>query len=267
MPQPTAEESRSDFISRCVPIVMDEGTAETADQAVAICNSMYDEAKSMNGPDKHAAFIKAITERTVSPDSFGYGITTAEPYVKALLEMEKAGCSVGRSVSDEVLLKEAANRLCAAFPDMVVEKFTSTTETTDIGLGDTESPANTLMLIRHILTSDKQDRDGDILRTAGAQLDPKAPLLWQHQSFLPIGRVVKTVEQTSTRLVVVSALLDLNEIFAYWTTKNLKRRMMKSQEGLTSHPMKFLRHHSCPCRAIRMLRSSCLAAGSWKAIS
>lgn len=45
MPMPNDGESRDDFMSRCVPMVMDDGTADDNDQAVAICNSMWDDRK------------------------------------------------------------------------------------------------------------------------------------------------------------------------------------------------------------------------------
>lgn len=45
MPIPQEDESRSDFVSRCIPVVLEEGTASSNDQAVAICNSLYEEAK------------------------------------------------------------------------------------------------------------------------------------------------------------------------------------------------------------------------------
>ena len=41
MPQPEPTEKKEDFIKRCIPIVLDEGTAKTPDQAVAICNAIY----------------------------------------------------------------------------------------------------------------------------------------------------------------------------------------------------------------------------------
>lgn len=46
MPSVRAGESRKDFTSRCIPIVIAEGTAKDGSQANAICNSMYDR-KSM----------------------------------------------------------------------------------------------------------------------------------------------------------------------------------------------------------------------------
>ena len=42
--KPKAGESKSDFISRCVPIVMGEG--KTQDQALGKCYGMYREYKS-----------------------------------------------------------------------------------------------------------------------------------------------------------------------------------------------------------------------------
>ena len=43
MPTPGADESREDFVERCIPIVLEDGTAKDSDQAVAICNSMWEE--------------------------------------------------------------------------------------------------------------------------------------------------------------------------------------------------------------------------------
>lgn len=45
MPTPKENEKKEDFIKRCVPMVMNEGTAKDNDQAVAICTSMYDKPK------------------------------------------------------------------------------------------------------------------------------------------------------------------------------------------------------------------------------
>ena len=41
MPTPNANETEKDFVSRCIPIVLDEGTAKDNKQAVAICYSMF----------------------------------------------------------------------------------------------------------------------------------------------------------------------------------------------------------------------------------
>jgi hypothetical protein len=49
MPTPHAGESRKEFVSRCIPIVLDEGTAEDSDQAVAVCNSMWEDRDKERG--------------------------------------------------------------------------------------------------------------------------------------------------------------------------------------------------------------------------
>ena len=41
MPTPQEGENRKDFVKRCIPIVMGEGIE--ADQATAICHSLYDQ--------------------------------------------------------------------------------------------------------------------------------------------------------------------------------------------------------------------------------
>lgn len=46
MPDPQPGESRRDFIRRCIPIVIEEGTAADGSQANAVCNSMYEQSKT-----------------------------------------------------------------------------------------------------------------------------------------------------------------------------------------------------------------------------
>jgi len=45
MPTPKQGESRKAFVARCIPFVLEEGTASTPQQAAAICNSLYNRAK------------------------------------------------------------------------------------------------------------------------------------------------------------------------------------------------------------------------------
>lgn len=46
MPTPAPGESLDDFVDRCIPIVLEDGTAEDGQQAVAICNSLYEQEQS-----------------------------------------------------------------------------------------------------------------------------------------------------------------------------------------------------------------------------
>lgn len=45
MPSPKNGESQQAFVSRCIPIVLHEGTAKDNKQGIAICNSMYRQTK------------------------------------------------------------------------------------------------------------------------------------------------------------------------------------------------------------------------------
>jgi hypothetical protein len=47
MPDPRPDETEDEFVSRCVPVVLEDGTAEDGAQASAICHSMFREAKKM----------------------------------------------------------------------------------------------------------------------------------------------------------------------------------------------------------------------------
>ncbi len=46
MPTPGRNESQQEFVSRCIPIVLKDGTATDQKQAAAVCYSMWREAKS-----------------------------------------------------------------------------------------------------------------------------------------------------------------------------------------------------------------------------
>lgn len=45
IPEVQSGETREEFVDRCIPIVIEDGTADTPEQAVAICNSMWEAAK------------------------------------------------------------------------------------------------------------------------------------------------------------------------------------------------------------------------------
>lgn len=49
MPTPDANEAEKDFVSRCIPVVLDEGTAKDNKQAAAICYSMFRQYNKTKG--------------------------------------------------------------------------------------------------------------------------------------------------------------------------------------------------------------------------
>ena len=54
MPTPREGENQHEFISRCVPVVMEHGTAESYVQAVAVCHSIY---RNRNKDDDQRAWV------------------------------------------------------------------------------------------------------------------------------------------------------------------------------------------------------------------
>jgi hypothetical protein len=43
MPTPNTDESHDDFISRCIPVVLNDNTAKSQPQAVAVCESLWED--------------------------------------------------------------------------------------------------------------------------------------------------------------------------------------------------------------------------------
>jgi hypothetical protein len=69
-------------------------------------------------------------------------------------------------------------------------------------------PPRTLMLFENVVTTPKQDRDGDILRTEGAVVDQSMPLLWHHMLPMPVGKMIKVLKHTSKMLKVSTAVIE-----------------------------------------------------------
>ena len=68
MPKPAPYERRDKFLSRCIPMLIEEG--KPPDQAAAICNSMFEE-KSMKMTPEALAVLFHNTYETLAPE-FGY---------------------------------------------------------------------------------------------------------------------------------------------------------------------------------------------------
>lgn len=174
---------------------------------------------------KHEQLLKALKARKQRKSLVGHGITTADRYVRTVSdcvgsdECERLYSEAFKNLPET--LKESAAKLVYCNPDMVLEESANLkTNSSDfksllIEKADEETPElppNTLMVFRHVLTTPRKDRDGDVLRTNGAQVDPKMVLLWQHIHTLPIGKLLQVVEHSSSVLRNVSALIDMNEL-------------------------------------------------------
>ena len=206
MPKPKPNEKQDDFISRCIPIVMNEGTAEDDKQAAAICYSMWREDKKM----KNADLLKAIRARNGKKTQFNYGIMTADRYVKTVSDAIGLDSSYRFMAKEQTsfndVMEKASQTLVYSNEDMLVE------EKGVGGVDGIELPKNTLMVFRHVLTTPRKDRDGDVLRTEGMNPDPKMLLLWQHVHTLPIGKMLRVVEHNTKVLRIVSCIVDMNAL-------------------------------------------------------
>lgn len=99
-----------------------------------------------------------------------------------------------------------------------------------------KAPKGTIMVVENIVTTAKKDRDGDILETGGAKVDPKMPLLWQHNPMQPIGKMLAVLDHTKSRLKVLTALVDCCDL-SNDAAKMIEADMMRISHGF--RPLKF----------------------------
>lgn len=231
MPKPKPGESRQDFVERCIPIVIDDGTADNSDQAVAICNSIFGERSvtvSSENNTKHQYVLNAIRSRKNRRAEFGYGITTADQYVRTTIEEHP------EIKHPQILIKEAEGKLAYANPDMVLVKEDMTGTVASFGEllpEGVQPPEHTLMVFQHVLTTSREDRDKDVLVTDGAVLDPKAPLLWQHMQTMLVGKILATIDHTPDLLRVATVLLDLENDLTNDAAKLIEAEALRISHG------------------------------------
>lgn len=166
--------------------------------------------------DLNTQLLQEIRKRQKTTE-FNEGILTADRYVQTLPQCVGSDlcyryASKG-NVSFDDILKKSAKTLTYNNSEMEVQDlYGKSYEWRDDDGDELELPKNTLMVFKHILTSPKKDRDGDVMRTEGARPDPKMLLLWQHVHTLPIGKMLRIHSHTSKRLEVVSAIIDMNDL-------------------------------------------------------
>ena len=76
MPTPKAGETKKDFIARCIPIVIDDKTAEDTDQAVAICNSVWAEAQEAGTINEAGEYYGDSISYYSTDMNMPYGVTS-----------------------------------------------------------------------------------------------------------------------------------------------------------------------------------------------
>ena len=158
--------------------------------------------------------LRAVQERQEKLTEFGYGILTADRYVRNIQDaigLDKCyQLAATRTTSWDDVMRKAARTLVYSNPDMVTEEveYSKRAGSSLKELDGIELPKNTLMVFRHVLTTPRKDRDGDVLRTQGAKIDPKMLLLWNHVHTIPVGKMLQVAEHNAKKLSLVSCIVD-----------------------------------------------------------
>ena len=128
-----------------------------------------------------------------------WGIGVASTYLRQLESCFEGGaCPAAHEGMTknayQAMIKRAEETITWCQPKMGVKGFRQpdTKELTDI--------PGAIMMLDCIITSSKRDRDHDILEPTGAKVDLKQALLWQHDSFYPIGRMVELLTPPKSKL-------------------------------------------------------------------
>lgn len=130
------------------------------------------------------ALLSTVASR---PRKRGYGIGTKAAYWRDLDHCYQGGYCPSKVFKNapsgadyERLVKQAERELVWSDSGQLIEKF---------GSASTIQTPGALADFDCVVSSFKKDRDGDRLNPKGGQLDPHAPLLWQHIPFEPVGKV------------------------------------------------------------------------------
>ena len=129
MPTPGKNESEKDFVQRCIPIVIEEGTAKDGEQAAAICHSMFREKKEMKLETVNLGNVEIFeagtwkgekyTEKDIDEMIENFNNRVAEPYItidhskKATKQMKDALQALSLGFVSK--LRRAGTKLIADF--------------------------------------------------------------------------------------------------------------------------------------------------------
>jgi len=164
---------------------------------------------------KNEQLLSSIQQRQHKQTEFGYGILTADRHVRNLENVIGLdSCyqyASTRSSSYNDIVQKASQTLVYSNPDMEVKETGLDDLRARVG-EDVVLPKNMLMAFAHTLTSTRKDRDNDVLEAAGAVIDPRMLLLWQHVPTLPIGKMLAVTGRDDQTIQLISAIVDMNDL-------------------------------------------------------
>lgn len=142
------------------------------------------------------------------------GITTAAPYLRQLEQCLGGICPsrILENVTERqwrLAKKRAKGRLVYHTDGMAPDGSKYRAKSADEKAADGNPlPKHTIGTFPATITTTRQDRDGDVLETAGAELWPKAPFLYQHLPSELGGKLLKETKHTPKILMGDFALMD-----------------------------------------------------------
>lgn len=178
----------------------------------------------MRTGNAHMELLRAVKNRK-SVGNFGYGIGLASNYLDSIQPcLDDPDCfnRMMKGVTPgmwENAVKRAKTILTYSEEEQEEYKKAVATSTTamktilsQIKGGAVSLPKHCAMVFSNYVTTNKEDRDRDIMHPEGAEVDVKMPLLWQHLQPQPIGKYLGTIEQNNMFLKGVSCICDINEL-------------------------------------------------------
>ena len=137
------------------------------------------------------------------------GIATAEWYLKQV-----SGCFTGDFCPVSAFGDETAP-LWAKELELAGQRLTYAEQQTKDAIAAvvksiSESDISDGFILKYdtVLTTKAVDRDGDIVEPIGLNIDPNAPLLWNHAQLQPIGKMLAVKEQNEDHAVVTCGIAD-----------------------------------------------------------
>ena len=199
MPSPRKGETQSDFVSRCIPMVIADKTTDNPAQAAAICYSMYERAKN-----KKRYNILHHCKRRESGDILSADKVVSS-FISTIPEPARDLMGLGEGVVG-IELKHAAKRLTLASDGEIVLNNALYEQARSMGHGDVLEKS--IALFENVLSSSREDRDGDVLHVSGMTIDKNMPFLWMHMMTQPIGSLLYITKRNQTIIKAVFALAN-----------------------------------------------------------
>lgn len=160
-----------------------------------------------------AEFLKNIAGRKTPG-----GIFLAERHLRGLAACAGDGAcrsallDAGTPAQWADLLEKSKSSLVYQDDDMVIDSTAAASgddvRRTSKGGPQLQPTAGACLDFNCVVTTSKQDREGDILEAGGAELDERAPLLWQHVPMLPVGKHVAKTKHTKSLLTSHCAIVN-----------------------------------------------------------